>query len=88
MTKRLTALLLTLTLILGLAAAVSAAALDCNRDHLSSLSATYIGNSNTGKFHFASCRWVSKMYDYHKVYFDSRDEAINAGYVPCKVCRP
>ncbi|MGJ0690276.1 Ada metal-binding domain-containing protein [Veillonella seminalis] len=22
------------------------------------------------------------------VYFDSRDAAVNSGYVPCKVCRP
>nr|WP_302937364.1 Ada metal-binding domain-containing protein [Megamonas funiformis] len=22
------------------------------------------------------------------MYFSSRDEAINSGYIPCKVCRP
>nr|WP_225723692.1 Ada metal-binding domain-containing protein [Veillonella seminalis] len=22
------------------------------------------------------------------MYFDSRDAAVNSGYVPCKVCRP
>jgi len=52
------------------------------------LASTYIGNSNTGKFHYASCRWVAKMYDSHKAYFNSRQEAINSGYVSCKVCRP
>jgi len=49
---------------------------------------SYIGNSNTYKFHYSSCRYVGKMSESHKVWFSSRDEAIDAGYVPCKVCRP
>jgi len=57
-------------------------------DHLAPTAASYIGNSNTGKFHYSSCRWVSKMYDSHKVYFERRQDAVNAGYVPCKVCNP
>ena len=52
------------------------------------LGSSYIGNSHSYKFHYASCRWVQKMSDSNKVYFESRDEAIDAGYVPCKVCRP
>lgn len=52
------------------------------------LGSDYIGNSNTGKFHYADCRWVQKMSENHKVYFESREDAIDAGYVPCKVCRP
>ncbi|MDU2064366.1 MAG: Ada metal-binding domain-containing protein [Sporomusaceae bacterium] len=48
----------------------------------------YIGNSNSGIFHYAWCRYVGKMSDAHKVYFDSRDGAIDAGYRPCKICRP
>ena len=48
----------------------------------------YIGNSNTGKFHRSSCGSVSQMRDYNKVGFDSRSEAINAGYDPCKRCKP
>lgn len=53
-----------------------------------STNTTYIGNSNTHKFHLASCRYVSKMSEDHKVYFNTRDEAIAQGYVPCKVCNP
>ncbi len=56
--------------------------------HSHPFEATYIGNSNSGIFHYSDCRWVSRMSNNHKVYFDSRDEAINAGYRPCKVCRP
>ncbi|MCE7698576.1 MAG: hypothetical protein K8E24_006980 [Methanobacterium paludis] len=53
-----------------------------------SASAAYIGNSNTHKFHLASCHYVSKMNSENKVYFNTRQDAINAGYTPCKVCNP
>lgn len=54
----------------------------------SSDSGSYVGNSNSGKFHYASCGSVGKMSDKNKVFFSSRDEAINQGYVPCKRCNP
>jgi len=53
-----------------------------------SSSAHYVGNSNTYKFHLANCRYVSRMNEEHKVYFNTRKEAIAAGYTPCKVCDP
>ena len=52
------------------------------------LAASYIGNSNTGKFHYANCSSVGKMNPAHKVGFNTRDEAINAGYSPCGNCKP
>lgn len=48
----------------------------------------YIGNANSKKFHKASCSSVRDMKDYNKVGFDSRSEAISAGYDPCKRCHP
>jgi len=48
----------------------------------------YVANSNTGKFHYAGSRYVGMMSNNHKVYFDSREEAAEAGYAACKVCRP
>ncbi|WP_041737173.1 MBL fold metallo-hydrolase [Caldicellulosiruptor acetigenus] len=48
----------------------------------------YIGNSNTKKFHYPWCTWAKKIAPYHRVYFKTRQEAISAGYVPCKVCKP
>lgn len=54
----------------------------------SSSSASYIGNSNTGKFHQTYCSSVSKMSEKNKVFFNSRDDAINQGYDPCKICNP
>ena len=36
----------------------------------------------------SSCSSVRDMKDYNKVGFDSRSEAIDAGYDPCKRCHP
>lgn len=54
----------------------------------SSSSGSYIGNSNTGKFHELSCKWGQKISSHNKVTFNSRNEAISQGYQPCKVCNP
>ena len=48
----------------------------------------YTINANTGKFHKASCSSVSKMSEGNKVFFSSRNQAVNQGYVPCKLCNP
>ena len=48
----------------------------------------YIGNSNSMKFHYPECRWAKKISAKNKVYFDSKQEALDSGYVPCKVCKP
>lgn len=52
------------------------------------LATAYIGASTTGKFHYTDCRWANKIRADHRVYFSSREEAVNAGYVACKVCKP
>ncbi|WP_298502507.1 thermonuclease family protein [uncultured Methanobrevibacter sp.] len=57
-------------------------------DSSHSSSGSYVGNANSGKFHVSSCSSVSKMSEGNKVFFSSRDEAINQGYVPCKRCNP
>lgn len=54
----------------------------------SSASGSYVGNANSGKFHVSSCGSVGKMSEKNKVFFSSRDEAINQGYMPCKRCNP
>lgn len=51
-------------------------------------SGPYVGNRNSDKFHESTCRWVSAMSESNKVGFKSRQAAIEAGYVPCKVCNP
>lgn len=54
-----------------------------------SKSSEYIGNKNTKKFHYSSCKSVSAMNESNKVYLDkSRDEIIDMGYTPCGNCKP
>ncbi|RKO65726.1 MBL fold metallo-hydrolase [Desulfofundulus salinus] len=48
----------------------------------------YIGNKNSKKFHRPDCRWAAEIAPHNRVEFKSREEAVAAGYVPCKVCRP
>lgn len=50
--------------------------------------ADYVGNSSSGKFHYTDCRWGKKIRADHRVYFETRDEAVEAGYIPCQVCQP
>lgn len=47
---------------------------------------SYIGNKDTKKFHRLSCNYLPDPQN--RVYFTSREEAINAGYVPCGHCKP
>ena len=49
---------------------------------------SYICNSNTGKFHYATCYHVDKMKESNKVYMNNRAEILAQGYVPCKTCKP
>lgn len=48
----------------------------------------YIGNKKSKRFHTLTCPGVEKMSDKNKVFFHSRDEAIDAQYVPCGECNP
>lgn len=52
------------------------------------IESSYIGNRNTGKFHYANCSSVDRMKESNKVPLSTREEAINSGYVPCKRCNP
>lgn len=54
----------------------------------SGTSDSYVGNSNSGKFHAPGCGDVNKMKPSNKVYFSSRDEAVGADYSPCGHCHP
>ncbi len=46
----------------------------------------YVGNKNSKVFHRPDCPSARRLKS--KVYFDSREEAIEAGYRPCKRCNP
>ena len=50
--------------------------------------ASYIGNINSKKFHYSECNTIKNMSEGNKVSINSREEAINNGYTPCKACNP
>ncbi len=50
--------------------------------------ASYVGNSNTMKFHRASCRHVKDIAPKHRVELNSREAGVSKGYKPCKRCTP
>lgn len=50
--------------------------------------ANYVGNANSKIFHYADCTSAGRMKAENRVNFNSRDEAIQQGYRPCKKCSP
>ena len=48
--------------------------------------AIYIGNKNSKKFHLPSCTGLPK--ERNQIFFESREEALEEGYVPCSICNP
>lgn len=52
------------------------------------LATTYVGSTESDKFHYTDCRWAKTILDENVLYFYSREAAINAGYAPCGTCRP
>lgn len=54
----------------------------------SNTSPMYVGSKNSDKFHKLSCSSAKRIKNANLRYFYSRQEAINAGYVPCKRCNP
>jgi len=50
--------------------------------------APFIGNKGSKKVHRASCQWGAKMSPGKRVYFNTYEEAVKAGYIPCKTCKP
>lgn len=55
-------------------------------DASSDVAGSYIGNKNTKKFHIPSCSSLPK--EHNRVYFNSRQSAIDANYDPCGRCHP
>lgn len=49
---------------------------------------SYVGSSKSNKYHRPSCIWANRIKPSNLVSFSSKEEAIKAGYAPCKVCKP
>ena len=53
------------------------------------ISADYIGNKNTKKFHYSWCYAIELMNESNKYYYNgTREEMIDKGYKPCQKCFP
>jgi len=47
---------------------------------------SYVGNKNSKVFHRPSCSYLPSPEN--RVYFSTRQDAVNAGYTPCSYCKP
>jgi hypothetical protein len=50
--------------------------------------AHYVGSKNSDVYHYPSCHYVDRIKPENLIYFDTPEDAIAAGYRPCKVCKP
>ena len=48
----------------------------------------YVVPAKSNKYHYPSCRWARKFSSKNWVTFHSAKDALGAGYIPCKVCKP
>jgi hypothetical protein len=48
----------------------------------------YAAAPKSNKYHYPSCRWVQKFGSRNLEPFISAKDALAAGYIPCKVCKP
>jgi competence protein ComEC len=48
----------------------------------------FVASRHSDKFHLPSCRYARQIKPANLIGFKTREEAVTAGYVPCKVCRP
>lgn len=52
------------------------------------LSADFWASKNSNKYHYPDCRWAKKIKPNNLVVFKSSEDAVKAGYIPCKICKP
>ncbi|HOQ10424.1 MAG: thermonuclease family protein [Syntrophomonadaceae bacterium] len=52
------------------------------------VSAKYMGNANSKKFHYPDCPSGKRTKPSNQVWFASKQEALDAGYEPCGSCNP
>jgi hypothetical protein len=50
--------------------------------------ARYIASKNSDAFHLLTCRWAAEISEGNKVYFETFQDAVSSGRLPCGVCKP
>jgi hypothetical protein len=53
-----------------------------------SYSGPFVGSINSDIYHYPWCQWAKKILPENEVWFNTAQEARDAGYRPCKVCNP
>ena len=53
-----------------------------------SANAQFVGSSQSDKYHKETCQHAKRILDENRVEFATVEEAKEAGYVACKVCKP
>ena len=48
----------------------------------------YVGSTGSNKYHRPTCRYCGSIREDNLVYWDTVEEAEEAGYTACKVCKP
>lgn len=59
---------------------------DETQNNASSQESYYIGNTKSNKFHLPTCKWLPD--EENRIFFDTREQAVTAGYEPCQKCNP
>lgn len=49
---------------------------------------SYVASKNSDKFHHSYCGHAERIKSNNRIYFNSRQEALDSGYDPCKSCNP
>ena len=57
-------------------------------DKDSSSHTEYWASAKAEKFHLPTCEWAQKISDSNKIVYQSRNDAIEDGKVPCTACNP
>lgn len=48
----------------------------------------YVANKNSDLFHHHLCKWVKRISEKNMVIFESRSEALDKDFHPCRICHP
>jgi hypothetical protein len=48
----------------------------------------YVASKFSIKYHLPTCKQVRGLQEQNRIGFDTAEEAVKAGYVPCGVCKP
>jgi Micrococcal nuclease (thermonuclease) homologs len=51
-------------------------------------SSHFVGSENSDVYHYPWCHYVDRINPENRIYFDTPEDAIAAGYRPCRVCNP